>query len=240
MLTSLALLLAAATAFSPGASPRGHHAVRSSRTLRVHACEDAQRRMYFVMGGPGSGKGTQCERLVEKFHLTHLSAGELLRKEAKADTPLGLEIAEIMKEGKIVPSEVTVRLLTDAMSGSGPFLIDGFPRSLSNLEAFEACGQEPAFMLFLEVSEDEMLQRLAHRGLSSGRSDDNEETIRKRFRTYLRDSMPVVEALQERGAVRSVDAQGSPDDVFARVCAAFADQELASREAHREMVAGAA
>ena len=118
-------------------------------------------------------------------------------------------------------------LLRSAMAGSsGPFLIVGFPRSLSNLEAFEAEMGPAAFMLFLEVSEAEMEARLLKRGLSSGRSDDNRDTIVKRFRTFLKDSMPVVEHLRERDCVRVVDAGADQEVVFTRVCEAFADQQL--------------
>jgi len=181
--------------------------------------------VYFVMGGPGSGKGTQCARLVERYGMVHLSAGDLLREEVKSGSPLGREISAIIDQGQIVKSETTVALLRSAMAGQrGPFLIDGFPRSLSNLEAFEAEMGSAAFMLFLEVSEEEMEARLLKRGLSSGRSDDNRETITKRFRTFLHDSLPVVDCLRERDCLRVVDAGAEQEEVFSRVCEAFADQ----------------
>jgi adenylate kinase family enzyme len=179
------------------------------------------------MGGPGSGKGTQCARLVERYGMVHLSAGDLLREEVASGSALGNEISAIIREGQIVKSETTVALLRSAMSGrDGPFLIDGFPRSISNLEAFEAEMGQAAFMLFLEVSEAQMEKRLLNRGRTSGRSDDNRDTITKRFRTFVCDSMPVIDALRERDCVRFVDAGGSPDEVFASVCEAFADQQL--------------
>jgi adenylate kinase family enzyme len=180
------------------------------------------------MGGPGSGKGTQCERLVDRFHATHLSAGDLLRAEVASGSETGLAIAEVIAEGRIVASETTVGLLRTAMARSrGPFLIDGFPRSLANLEAFENELPPSIFMLFLDVSEEVMLQRLLRRGESSGRSDDNEATIRKRFRTYLDESLPVVQELERRGRLRRVLAEDSADNVFNHVCEAFADQNLA-------------
>jgi UMP-CMP kinase len=189
---------------------------------------DAPPSVYFIMGGPGSGKGTQCERLVERFGLVHLSAGELLREEVRSGSELGLEISKVINQGQIVKSDTTVRLLTNAMAGrAGPFLIDGFPRSISNLEAFESAVGSPAFMLFLDVSEAEMEARLLNRGLSSGRSDDNAETIKRRFRTFVQDSLPVVESLEARGCLRRIDAGASVETVFERVCAAFDDQGLA-------------
>jgi len=183
--------------------------------------------VYFVMGGPGSGKGTQCARLVERYGMIHLSAGELLRQEVRSGSELGREISAVIDQGKIVASETTVRLLQNAMGGErGPFLIDGFPRSISNLEAFEATFGSAAFMLFLQVSESEMESRLLKRGATSGRSDDNRETIVKRFRTFLDDSMPVVDRLASADAVRTIDADASEEVVFGRVCDAFSDQDL--------------
>ena len=124
-------------------------------------------------------------------------------------------------------SETTVALLRAAMDGQrGPFLIDGFPRSLSNLEAFEAEMGSCAFMLFLEVSEEEMEARLLKRGETSGRTDDNRETIVERFRTFIHDSMPVIDRLKAQGCLRTVDAGESEEVVFARVCEAFDDQQL--------------
>ena len=113
-------------------------------------------------------------------------------------------------------------LLRNAMAGeSGPFLIDGFPRSLENLEAFEADVGNAAFMLFLKVSEEEMEKRLLKRGETSGRSDDNRETIVKRFRAFHESSIPVVNSLAERGMLREVDAGASEDVVFERVARPF-------------------
>ena len=109
--------------------------------------------IYFVMGGPGSGKGTQCEKLTQNYGMVHLSAGDLLRAEVKSGSAEGKKIAKIIEEGKIVVSETTVGLLRKAMSQSdGPFLIDGFPRSMSNLHAFEAELGPCEYMLFLEVA----------------------------------------------------------------------------------------
>lgn len=159
--------------------------------------------------------------------MTHLSAGDLLREEVRSGSELGLSISEVIDQGKIVASETTVTLLQNAMAGrAGPFLIDGFPRSLANLEAFEHVLRPAAFMLFLEVSEEEMEARLIKRGLSSGRSDDNVETIAKRFRTFVKDSVPVVDAFEARDCLRRIDAAASEEEVFCRVCDAFKDQQL--------------
>jgi UMP-CMP kinase family protein len=182
--------------------------------------------VYFVMGGPGSGKGTQCAKLVERFGMVHLSAGDLLRAEVASGSKLGQEISAIIDQGQIVRSETTVALLRNGMAGKrGPFLIDGFPRSLENLEAFEADVGKFAFMLFLQVSEEEMEKRLLRRGETSGRSDDNRETIVKRFRAFHEMSMPVIDQLEARGLLRRVDAGEAQAVVFSRVCESFADQD---------------
>jgi len=189
---------------------------RASCALQISKSADA---VFFVMGGPGSGKGTQCAKLVEHFGFVHLSAGDLLREEVSSGSEVGLEIARIIEEGQIVKSEVTVGLLRNAMKQrSGPFLVDGFPRSLSNLQAFEDVFEPCEMMLFLQLSEGEMEARLLKRGESSGRSDDNSVTIRKRFHTFAHDSMPVVQRMEQRGLLRCIDADGSPEMVFGRIC----------------------
>jgi UMP-CMP kinase family protein len=187
--------------------------------------------VVFVLGGPGSGKGTQCEMLHEAFGLAHLSAGELLREEAAKPTPLGEQIATILAEGQIVPSAITVELLQQAMATQQrPFLIDGFPRSMENLEAYEQGGGKCSFILSLELSEDAMRERLIERGQTSGRSDDNAKTIEKRFRTFREQTQPVLDVYRQRGLLRTVPANGSPREVFDAIKPLFA--ELVQPGAH--------
>ena len=127
--------------------------LRGGAVPSMLAATETKPAIYFVMGGPGSGKGTQCEKLIESYGMVHLSAGDLLRAEVKSGSAEGKKIAKIIEEGKIVVSETTVGLLRKAMSqADGPFLIDGFPRSMSNLQAFEAELGPCEFMLFLEVA----------------------------------------------------------------------------------------
>ncbi|XP_022742396.1 UMP-CMP kinase 3-like isoform X2 [Durio zibethinus] len=180
---------------------------------------DKKPTVVFVLGGPGSGKGTQCANIVEHFHYTHLSAGDLLRAEIKSGSENGYDIhtclqklditmiQNMIKEGKIVPSEVTIRLLQKAMleSGNDKFLIDGFPRNEENRAAFEAVTKiEPEFVLFFNCPEEEMERRLLSR--NQGREDDNIETIRKRFMVFLQSSLPVIEYYKAKGKVREVTA----------------------------------
>ncbi|XP_042418866.1 UMP-CMP kinase 3-like isoform X1 [Zingiber officinale] len=193
--------------------------------------------VVFVLGGPGSGKGTQCSKIVENFGFTHLSAGDLLRAEIKSGSDNGYEaicflfncctfstmISNMIKEGKIVPSEVTVELLKKAIleSGNNKFLIDGFPRNEENRSTFENVTKlEPEFILFFDCSEEEMEQRLL--GRNQGRDDDNIETIRKRFRVFIESSLPVIEYYDQKGKVRKIDAMKPIDDIFEDVKAIFA------------------
>lgn len=178
--------------------------------------------VVFVLGGPGSGKGTQCSNIIEHFGYTHLSAGDLLRAEIKSGSENGTMIQNMIKEGKIVPSEVTIKLLQRAMeeSGNEKFLIDGFPRNEENRAAFEAVtGIEPSIVLFFDCDEKEMERRLLNR--NEGRVDDNIETIRKRFRVFMESSIPVVEYYESKGKVRKIDAAKPVDEVFESVKAIF-------------------
>lgn len=182
--------------------------------------------VVFVLGGPGSGKGTQCERIVKEFGFSHLSAGDLLRAEVASKSPHGEMIDEMIKAGKIVPAEVTVGLLKTAIAkrhaeeGKSRFLVDGFPRNDDNDRVWRAQMTgvaETAFVLFFECTEEVMLTRLLKRGETSGRKDDNEESIKKRFHTFHTESMPVVETYEKAGKVRKVDATKTPDEVFASI-----------------------
>jgi UMP-CMP kinase len=172
-------------------------------------------KVVFVLGGPGSGKGTQCSKIVETFGFVHLSAGDLLRAEIKSGNENGNMIQNMIKEGKIVPAEVTVKLLQKAMeeSENDKFLIDGFPRNEENRAIFESVtGIEPQFILFFDCPEEEMERRLL--GRNQGRVDDNIETIRKRFKVFVESSIPVVDYYETSGKVNKIDATKSVDEVF--------------------------
>jgi len=155
--------------------------------------------VVFVLGGPGAGKGTQCAKLVEEFGFVHLSAGDLLRDERnRAGSQYGELIHNHIKEGKIVPMEITIALLENAMGeekkrGHHRFLVDGFPRKIDQGQKFEETVCEAEFVLYFDCPEAEMERRLVKRGESSGRVDDNIESIRKRFKTFVSDSMPVID-----------------------------------------------
>ncbi|KZV31592.1 UMP-CMP kinase 3, partial [Dorcoceras hygrometricum] len=179
-------------------------------------------KVIFVLGGPGSGKGTQCANIVKHFGYTHLSAGDLLRAEIKSGSENGNMIDNMIKDGKIVPSVVTIKLLQKAIfeDGNDKFLIDGFPRNEENRAAFESVtGIEPEFVLFFDCSEEEMEKRLLNR--NQGRADDNIETIRKRFKVFLESSLPVIEYYNAKGKVRKIDATKPVEEVFEAVKSVF-------------------
>lgn len=183
--------------------------------------------VLFVLGGPGAGKGTQCERLVKEFGFHHLSAGDLLRAEQdRAGSQYGELIKDCIRNGAIVPMEVTVALLENAMAAaisSSPssrnhkarFLIDGFPRKMDQAVKFEEVVCPAKLVLFYDCPEDVMEGRLLERGKTSGRADDNAESIRKRFRTFVETSMPVVDSYEKEGKVVKVLATATPDQVYA-------------------------
>ncbi|KAF7824896.1 UMP-CMP kinase isoform X1 [Senna tora] len=177
----------------------------------------------FVLGGPGSGKGTQCAKIVETFGFNHLSAGDLLRKEIASNSEYGSMILDTIKEGKIVPSEVTVKLLRREMelSDNHKFLIDGFPRSEENRRAFEEIMEaEPDVVLFFDCPEEEMVKRVLNR--NQGRVDDNIDTIKKRLKVFEALNIPVIDHYAKRGKLHKINAVGSEDEIFEQVRPIFA------------------
>jgi len=183
-------------------------------------------KVVFVLGGPGAGKGTQSKLIYEKFGYLHLSAGDLLREERNSGSQLADMINNYIKEGKIVPADVTVGLLRNAMeaSGSNKFLIDGFPRDVDNLRCWESKMKKISdvqFLLFLDCPQDVMTERLLERGLTSGRNDDNAESIKKRFKTYEESTRPIIDHFRSLGKIRTVDSNRAVDLVFSDVSIHF-------------------
>lgn len=195
--------------------------------------KEGQALVLFVLGGPGAGKGTQCANLVRDFGFKHLSAGDLLREEQnRPGSEFGEMIKSYIKEGQIVPMEVTIQLLENAMQESinshnnRKFLIDGFPRKMDQAVKFEEVVVPSKFTLFFDCPEETMRERLLNRGKTSGRSDDNEESIKKRFVTFVETSMPVVKMFEKEGRVIIVDAKQTPEQVYEDVKKRFAERGL--------------
>jgi len=192
--------------------------------------DDKKITVIFVLGGPGAGKGTQCASLVQDFDFCHLSAGDLLRTEQRREgSQYGELIQNCIREGIIVPMEVTIKLLENAMharleekistagwaEGQGLFLIDGFPRKMDQALKFEEDVCVSSLTLFFTTTEEVMANRLLERGKTSGREDDNIESIKKRFQTYKNDTMPVIQHYNELNKVTEIDSSPSVDVVYA-------------------------
>jgi len=189
--------------------------------------------VVYILGGPGAGKGTQSANLVRDYGFVHLSAGDLLREEQNDEgSKYGQLIKDYIKDGLIVPMEITVKLLENAMrskmdsNGTGKFLIDGFPRKMDQAIFFEESVCPSRCTLFLDCPEDVMRERLLNRGKTSGRSDDNEESIVKRFKTFVETSMPVVDHFEEENKVIKVSATGTEGEVYEGVVKGLAEKGI--------------
>lgn len=178
-----------------------------------------------LFGPPGSGKGTQSEKIVEKYGLVHLSTGDLLRKERQMKTPLGIEAQQFIDKGQLVPDEVVIGMISSALDANAEargFLFDGFPRTEAQAEALdkllELKKSAIGLVLFLEVNEDELISRLIHRGKTSGRSDDADENIqRKRQDVYKKETLPVAAHYSKLKKVVNIDGMGTIDEIFNRL-----------------------
>jgi adenylate kinase len=179
-----------------------------------------------LFGPPGSGKGTQSEKLIVKYNLKHLSTGDLLRSEIAQQTPLGIEAKKFMDKGNLVPDEVVIGMINDALDSNtnvAGFLFDGFPRTAIQAEELDKLLQKKNtcidVMLALDVSEDELINRLVKRGETSGRSDDNnEQVIRARIVEYHKKTATVADHYQKENKVVLVKGEGSVEDIFNGLC----------------------
>lgn len=178
-----------------------------------------------LFGPPGSGKGTQSEKLIAKYHLKHLSTGDLLRSEISQKTPLGIEAKKFMDKGSLVPDEVVIGMINDSLDHNkdvAGFLFDGFPRTDVQAEELDKLlGKKNTcidVMLALDVSEEELVKRLVKRGETSGRSDDsNEQVIRARIIEYHKKTAVVAEYYQKKNKVVLVKGEGSVEEIFNRL-----------------------
>jgi adenylate kinase len=185
-----------------------------------------------------SGKGTQCERIVKKYGYTHLSSGDLLREEVKSNSPLAQEINKYMEKGALVPNKLILNMIKNAMdakmSTSNGFLIDGYPRQVEQgiefekevhkhtqfyLLSFLLCFKIGTceLVLHIDASEDTMVKRLLKRGETSGRVDDNEETIRARLKIFSEHTKPVIDHYTHQGKVHHINSEIAPEEVFQEV-----------------------
>jgi adenylate kinase len=178
-----------------------------------------------LFGPPGSGKGTQSENLIKEYGLVHLSTGDLLRKEMKAGTPLGLEAKSLIEKGHLVPDEVVVGMISSALDANpkaNGFLFDGFPRTIAQAEALDRLLELKKtaihIVLFLMVNEDELIKRLIGRAETSGRLDDADPVIqRNRQEVYKNETLPVAGYYQNGQKVEQVEGEGSIEEIFGRL-----------------------
>jgi len=178
-----------------------------------------------LFGPPGSGKGTQSEKIVDRFGLIHLSTGNLLRQEIHDRTPLGLAAKDFMDKGQLVPDEVVIAMIGTCLERhpeAKGFLFDGFPRTIAQAEALDRSLDHKktaiSKVLALEVTEDELVKRLLKRGETSGRTDDTDESvIRKRFYVYKNETEPVAEYYAGQNKLERIPGEGSVDDIFQKL-----------------------
>ncbi len=197
--------------------------------------------VVFVLGGPGAGKGTMCELAESQLGWTHLSMGDLLRAELEAGSPTAATINEFMTAGKLVPNDIMVTLLRDAMetvtrtTGKNNFLLDGFPRSLSNLEAwYEIFGRDTELpkMLYFECPYEVLEKRILGRARYTGRTDDNIESVKQRFDTFKAETLPTVEIFRSQNKCVEIDTSQDRQAVYNLVVenlAEYTDEECAAR-----------
>ena len=180
-----------------------------------------------VFGAPGSGKGTQSERIVEKYGINHISTGDVLRAEIKNGTELGKTAKGYIDQGQLIPDELMIDILGsvfDSFKDSKGVIFDGFPRTIAQAEALKKMlaerGQDVSVMVDLEVPEDELMVRLIKRGKDSGRADDNEETIKKRLHVYHSQTSPLIDWYKNEKKYQHINGLGTMDGIFADICEA--------------------
>jgi len=181
-----------------------------------------------IFGPPGSGKGTQSEKIIEKYGLAHISTGDILRQEIKDGSELGNTAKAYIDKGELVPDATIIGMLEKklaSLSGAKGVIFDGFPRTVDQAAALKEMlhkhGEDVNVMLNLEVHREELIDRLLKRGEQSGRSDDNLETIEKRINVYQEQTAPVIDFYKKEGTYRSIKGIGGIDDIFGRICEAI-------------------
>lgn len=180
-----------------------------------------------IFGAPGSGKGTQSEKIVEKYGINHISTGDVLRAEMKNGTELGKTAKGYIDQGQLIPDELMIDILAsvfDSFKDSKGVIFDGFPRTIAQAEALKKMlaerGQDVSVMVDLDVPEEELMIRLIKRGKDSGRADDNEETIKKRLHVYHSQTAPLIDWYKNEKKYQHINGLGTMEGIFAEICEA--------------------
>lgn len=186
-----------------------------------------------IVGPPGAGKGTQAGRIAEAFGVPAISTGDIFRKNVAEGTPLGIEAKKLMDAGEYVPDQLTNELVKSRLAepdAEHGFLLDGYPRTLNQVAYLDTLlteqGTQLDAVVQLVADQDELVGRLLKRAEDQGRSDDNEETIRRRQEVYLEQTAPIVGAYADRGLVLDVDGLGGIDEVGDRIQSALVSRGL--------------
>ena len=179
-----------------------------------------------IFGAPGSGKGTQSDKMIAKYGFKHISTGDVLRNEIKNGTELGKTAKGYIDNGQLIPDDLMVNILASVYDSFGKehkgVIFDGFPRTIPQAEALKKMlaerGHKVAAMIELDVPEDELMKRLILRGQQSRRSDDNEETIKKRLNVYHNQTAPLIDWYEKEGIHHHINGLGELDRIFADIC----------------------
>ncbi len=182
-----------------------------------------------IFGAPGSGKGTQSEKIIAQYGVAHISTGDVLRAEIKAGSELGKTASQYINEGKLLPDALIIDILASTLDSKGKdipgVIFDGFPRTIAQAEALDAMlkerGEEVSVVIGLEVDDEELVKRIIARGKTSGRADDNEETAKKRLDTYYSQTLPLKDFYIKQGKYAAINGVGSLDTIFADIQAAI-------------------
>ncbi len=178
-----------------------------------------------IFGAPGSGKGTQSDKIIAEYGVEHISTGDVLRGEIKAGTELGKTASAYINEGKLVPDSLIIDMLAATLDAKGKdikgVIFDGFPRTIAQAEALNEMlakrGQSVSTVIGLEVDDAELIKRIIARGATSGRADDNEETAKKRLDTYYSQTLPLKDFYIKEGKYAKINGVGTIDGIFADI-----------------------
>lgn len=178
-----------------------------------------------IFGAPGSGKGTQSDLIIKEYGLEHISTGDVLRKEIKEETELGKIAKACIDKGNLVPDSLIVDMLAKVLDSYGSkingVIFDGFPRTLAQADALNQMltqrGTSVSIVVGLEVQDEELIKRIIARGKTSGRSDDNEETARKRLATYYNQTLPLKDYYINEGKYAAIEGEGSIEEIFSNI-----------------------
>jgi len=178
-----------------------------------------------IFGAPGSGKGTQSDKIIAEYGVEHISTGDVLRGEIKNNTELGKTAALYINDGKLVPDSLIIDMLAATLDAKGKeingVIFDGFPRTIPQAEALDKMlaerGEKVSTVIGLEVEDDELIKRIVLRGKTSGRADDNEETAKKRLETYYSQTLPLRDYYIQAGKYAAIPGMGTIDEIYASI-----------------------